>query len=288
MKRNAALSALLLLIVCAAFGADAARRSSKANDTGPLPPPPAQGVPGQRQVLVEFQLARVQGDVSGETSLTDNLGVLLLGLVKGDTSSETLLADNVLENVEGEQRNATRGPFTFFVTANLHLGGRGLLEKGVRLEANDTTWTWDGKPNPPAGKRVTVVCAPRVLVIAGESFKIEVGSVTPVQYFEKRPDGLFELRTADEVAGLILSGTPQTTQSGRIILRDLSIQLRTVEGRAPIEGVFLDVGKPQVKLRGHKTTLALKPDRYYGAMVSIEGEGFFILRLRAKLVESAL
>jgi len=83
---------------------------------------------------------------------------------------------------------------------------------------------------------------------------------------ERRPDGLFELkeitfRDAAKMPGLSLSAKLDREGEDRIVIRDLSLQLRTVGKRKPIEGVGLDVGEPVLPVREQTVTIAVRPGR---------------------------
>jgi len=206
------------------------------------------------QALLTLQVFRVRGDIVGETSLTDNLW----------------------EGIKGEDLEAIKGPFSFFTLANLTVAG-------VKLRASQTRWSWDGKDQPDSGTRVELFAQPRLMVALGESFEIEIGSQQPIEYFEKRSDGLFELKTIHEQTGLALTATVEAGEAGRLAVRNLTITLRSIEKRKPIEGVSLDVGEPTIKTREYKISIAVKPGQYYGIQLATEGYGFLILRLRADL-----
>lgn len=67
---------------------------------------------------------RVAGDISGDTSLTDDI---FEGLPRPDP--------------------LTKSPYTIFTLAKLTVGG-------VKLEADVDGWKWDGQEEPPPGRRV--------------------------------------------------------------------------------------------------------------------------------------
>ena len=209
----------------------------------------------QDQALLELQFCRVSGDISGETSLTDNLW----------------------EGIQGEKVEAVKGPFVFFTLANLTVAG-------VKLKADENGWTWDGQDRPATGKKVELIASPRVMVAMPNTFVISVGSPQPVQYFEKRADGLFELKTTQEEVGLRISARVEKGEAERIVLRDLTIGLRSIEKRKAIEGVQLDVGQPIVETREQKITVAVKPGRLYGIELLSEGYGCLLMRLRVDSV----
>lgn len=248
---------------------------SQAEPVAPVPPPGAElpktlaavppapvrvnlpeGVPpDQKQVMVSLEMYRIRGDISGNTSLTENLW-------QGVRSSPK----------PGEE------PFSFFTLADLKVAG-------VELKADEKGWTWDGNSKPPEGAKVDQLASPRVLVLMGQSFEISIGSQQPIQYFEKRADGLFELKTVPEPTGFSFSGKVSEGGNDDLIVADLDFGLSSIQKRQPIEGVTLDVGLPVIDKQEFSTKLAVKPSQYYGMQLSTQGQGFLILRLRLDAVE---
>jgi hypothetical protein len=199
--------------------------------------------------------------------------------VKGDISGETLLTDNIWEKIESEKAEAKKGP-TFFTLATFTVGR---LFNKVKFVANDKGWTWDGRDKLPESRKdgpMEMLSAPKVLVNSGQTFQIMIGADVPVQYFEKQPDGRFEVKTFLEPTGLGTSATVELAGTGRVVLRDLTVQTRTIEERQRIENVTLDVGRPFIKTREAKTTISVEPGRDYGMMLTPEGYGCMIVRIR--------
>jgi hypothetical protein len=195
---------------------------------------------------LQVQLFRVSGDISGTTSLTDN----------------------IWEGVETSSR------FNLFTLADLNVAG-------VKLKADASEWLWNGgKVAPPSGS-VQTIGQPTITAVMGEPFTIEVSSDTPIEYLEKRADGLFELKRLDEKAGFSISATFEPGESSRIVIKDFKISLRSIARRVPIEGVTLDVGRPVVETWEQRTTLAVKPGMDYGMQIASQGYGSLILRFKA-------
>jgi len=217
----------------------------------------------ETQVLLKFSLYRVKGDISGETSLTDN----------------------IWEGIEGGTVEAKKGPWTFFTLANLTIGR---LFSKVKFVANEKGWTWDGRDKLPEDRKdgaVEMLTAPMVIVIPGQRFQIWVGAEVPVQYFQKQADGRFELKTFLEPTGLGTSATVELAGAGRVVLRDLVVQTRTIEERERIANVTLDVGRPFIKTREAITTICIQTGRDYGMILNLEGYGSMIIRLRVEVVK---
>ncbi len=230
-----------------------------------VPPPiPASTAPSPgdtNQVMVEFQVYRVQANI---TITTESLIKAVSSAVGGDRGTSP----------------STGGRRAFVFTS-------GVLDvAGIELRADENGWTWDGKPSPPDSKKVVLLSSPKVIALSGTAFEIWVGSEQPIQYFEKLPDGRFELKTMPGKTGLGLSGTVESAQPGQVILRDLTILLRSIESRVPIEGVDLDVGQPIVASRECKASIALSPGRDCGILLQTERYGTLIVRVRVTPVNS--
>jgi len=205
-------------------------------------------------MLLDVEIFRIDGDIGGEMSLTEDIRA-------------------------GGGEEPRKGGCSFFTVPKLVLAG-------VKLEAGPKGWTWDGVDRPPAGGRIEVLSRPRVAVLPSQTFQVLISSDGPIQYFERRPDGLFELkeitfRDASKMPGLSLSAKLDREGEDRIVIRDLSLQLRTVGKRKPIEGVGLDVGEPVLSVREQTVTIAVRPGRDYGILCSSEGMGGILMRVRA-------
>jgi len=154
---------------------------------------------------------------------------------------------------------------------------------GLQFQADQTGWTWDGKDEPPPGSRVEKVVSPTVMVDMPQEFTVEVGTQDPIQYFQKRQDDLYELRSVHLRTGLSIASKVEKGASGRILLRDLSIGTRLLERRKPVAGVALDVGEPLLSTKEHRVSIALKPGHDYGFLLLSDGMGALVGRLRLEL-----
>ncbi len=88
------------------------------------------------------------------------------------------LTENLWTGIDDNKLAAKRDPFSFFTLAKLAIAG-------VRLQADQNGWKWDGKNEPPSGSRVEQIAAPRILLVMPNTFCIQVGSDVPIQYFRK-------------------------------------------------------------------------------------------------------
>ena len=201
-------------------------------------------------------LYRVAGDISGDTSLTDDI---FEGLSRPDP--------------------LTKSPYTIFTLAKLTVGG-------VKLEADVDGWKWDGQEEPPPGRRVQRIAKPSIKSkVPGESVWMKVDSADPIQYFRKRDDGLFDLRVAPDNVGLTISTAVEQGASKRLVLRDFNILTTFVEKRMPIEAVNLDVGEPILSRVEDKVTVALKPGLNYGILLTSKNNGVLLVRLQIDMTD---
>jgi hypothetical protein len=213
------------------------------------------------QIRIDLQICKVRDNISGKTSLTDD----------------------IWEGIDRPaNRQASQEPFSFFVTAEELIGK-------VKFSASHEAWTWDGKDIPPSDGPIQLVAAPGIISQVGNAYALSIQSPMPVEYFTKREDGLFERHEAKDVfTGLSITAKPEEGPSNRIILRDFSIDLSWVSKRKPIEGVTMDVGEPIVDRQLLRTTMSLLPDKYYGIWVRTDHQGMMLFRIKVKRVNMSV
>jgi hypothetical protein len=224
-------------------------------------------------VVVAF-LGYVQ-TIAADQENTKSVATLKIALyrVVGDISGDTSLTDDIFEGLARPDPRA-KSPYSIFTLAKLTLGG-------VKLEADAAGWTWDGQDELPAGRRVQRIAKPSIKSkVPGESVWMKVDSADPIQYFHKRDDGLFDLRVAPDNVGLTISTAVEQGASKRLVLRDFNILTTFVEKRMPIEAVNLDVGEPILSRVEDKTTVALKPGLNYGILLTSKNNGVLLVRLQ--------
>jgi hypothetical protein len=169
---------------------------------------------------------------------------------------------------------------------------RGTLELGKdRLAFKDGGCFWNEKEIPidepeklkPDGKAIRLVYAPRLEMDEHDDREVEIRSEQPIQYFEKREDGLFELKQIKLATGLdIKIGAKEEEDEGYIVLEDIEMTLRTVARREKVPGVNLAVGKPILGEQEYDFFFRVRPGKDYGIVISPErGQGGLLIRLRA-------
>lgn len=119
--------------------------------------------------------------------------------------------------------------------------------------------------------------------------EFNIRSEQPVQYFEKRKDGLFELKEVKLPMGLDIEITEpeEEEEKGYILLTDIVMTLRTVQTRKKIEGVNLSVGEPVLGEQKYVFFFRVRPGKDYGILIRPErGMGALLIRLRATSMAS--
>ena len=175
---------------------------------------------------------------------------------------------------------------------------RGWFELGEdRLEFKDGRWLWKERPLPIGAKervslpedKITIVYQPLVVEMEEHSSRtVTIGSQQPIQYFEKREDGLFELKEIELPTGLDMKiEAVEEEDRGYIRLTDIVMTMRLVESRETIEGVNLPVGRPILGEKKYTFYFRLRPGKDYGVLIRPQfGQAGLLLRLRASSVAS--
>ncbi len=112
-----------------------------------------------------------------------------------------------------------------------------------------------------AHTEVDILSRPQVRTLMGQSASIQVGALPPrVQYLVRTGAKSFELREAAGVAPLGIT-IHLTARPGddpeQVEISPLKISTTTLDGREPIPGLDLDVGKPIVSTRTLETSITL-------------------------------
>lgn len=213
-----------------------------------------------KTVVVALDIYRVNGSFAGSTSLTD-------GIWQG------------IDSPTAEEKKE----FTYFTEADVEV-------VGLRLKAKETGWLWDGKEGPDKTDKVEIVAAPQVKsVVDGSRIEIRIGGKSVgfrgdlsgwregLRYFEKHPGGIYFLKEGMAELGLRVAMNLEEGEGGRIVLRDLNLEFRSLE---PVDTDLFNKDVVIVTKRESTTTVSLLPEKYYGLLIRTEGEGLMIVRLR--------
>ena len=161
-----------------------------------------------------------------------------------------------------------------------------------RLKFKDGRCFWNEKKIPIAGpeefklptERIRLIYAPVVEMEEHDDRTVEIRSKQPIQYFQKREDGLYELKDVQLNTGLDIEITEAVEEEdkGFIRLTDLLMTMRSIEKRERIPGVNLSVGKPVLGEQKYEMYFRLRPGKDYGILIKPErGQGGLLVRLRA-------
>jgi len=175
---------------------------------------------------------------------------------------------------------------------------RGQFEVGKnKLEFKDGRCFWNNKKMPISGRLdlklpadlIRLIYSPDIVMKEHGSRKYKIESMQPIQYFERREDGLFELKEVELATGLDIEITEATEDEnkGYIELEDLVMTMRSVVKRKKIEGVSLPVGLPVLAEEEYDFYFRVRPGKDYGILIRPgRGHGGLLIRLRASSTAS--
>jgi hypothetical protein len=222
---------------------------------------------GNNRIRVEFQILRLAGDVPSKTSVEEPIWT----------------TDDVPEKLKNKVVVFSKGWFK-------------LGEK--RLEFKDGTCFFDKKEIPLAGPEKVklpedmIIMFDRPVVIETDEHsggEMSIESTQPIQYFERRSDGLYKLKEMELRTGLYFNITEAVEEEdkGYIRLTDIEMTMRSVGSREKVEGVNLPVGRPILSEEQYVFYFRVRPGKDYGILINPEqGQGGLLLRLRASSTRS--
>jgi hypothetical protein len=124
--------------------------------------------------------------------------------------------------------------------------------------ADEVADPWDDALKEPG---VTVLAAPKLAVVARHSAVVQLQSQQIFTYLEPLGEGTFKAKHTDPMElgmKFVLGVQPIEADERFVELSPLEIQLAVLDGREPVDGLDLDVGKPIVATRSLKTTAKMK------------------------------
>lgn len=108
---------------------------------------------------------------------------------------------------------------------------------------------------------VDILSRPQIRALLGQSAKVHIGAEQPrISYLVRTGTKSFEVRESagESPLGLTIDLTARAVDdSDKIEISPLSISTTTLDGREPVPGLDLDVGKPIVSTRTLKTSMTL-------------------------------
>ena len=268
----------------------------------PVPPLPAEITPAppaasiETYNLVETLIYQIRGSITGQTSLTEDIG---------------------LRDPQGRPAAVTNGIQVFDIAdltiagAQYHLGPDGdtwtlpdtspglfpgLMSRPVPGSASTSQ---DGQAEPeaadaeastvlgasvrhqpwlPAG--VDIVVGPSIASPAGQESGIVVGQSGTFQYFERLESGLFELHETQLPTQVVLTSIVKPNADGSLQLDPYKIVFSTVKSRQPVEGVDLNIGRPIVSQDTLIQSMRIQPGRPYGLLWNSGTNGQILIVLK--------
>jgi hypothetical protein len=262
---------------------------------------PIQGL-GEESISVQFQIFRVTGTLSGDTSLEEDVwagseppGAELKKAVTIFTRGHFRLGENVLEMKEsgwlwnGAPLESDSSLKDISSEGQLTLKGK----PSVSVKDNDTFISAEKMEYVASENEsespIRLISAPKILVRSGDAAELQIISKQKIEYFEQREDGLFELKKLQEPTGLKMGIRAEREGQNKIRIKYLTFSLRSVEEREPIPNVTLPVGRPILQSREYKVDIEVTPGKDYGFLLHPgQGQGVLIIRLRLGLVTESL
>ena len=226
---------------------------------------PVAGLCSDDAITVQCQIFRIIKSLSGNTAI----------------NAKTLSLE--FKETDGPTNNLSSSKFlTGFTEGHFKLG------EDI-LEINKDGWFWNKTPlgfsnsntlTFPENK-IRCIIPPVFTTSPGKASTISVVSEQRIEYFEKRDDNLFELRTSDETTGLEISMIIKEGADDSYILSDLIFSLKSVEKREQIPDVTLPVGRPILETRNYCINAIVARSKDCGFILHPgDGQGLLIVRLQ--------
>ncbi len=141
---------------------------------------------------------------------------------------------------------------------------------------------WSGR-SEPAIRSIVRLASSTLIAREGQYAEIRVGDSTPIQYFEplKTEAGVaFRLRTSDEKTGFTASVIVSSLEDPQEVDVQLSVSVGIVGERSPLDGVFLNVGKPSVVRSEHSDTHRTPLGKWASLLGSADTNSALLLLLK--------
>ena len=227
---------------------------------------PSAGAEDKNQIRVQCQFFKFYGNLTGTTSAKEKIWTT------------------------DEPPKKLKNRVTVFSEAELDVGANKLEFKEGRCFWNKTEVPIADprKLNLPED-RIRWIDSPEIVLYEHSSGSFNLASKQPIQYFERREDGLFELKEIQLPTGLDIEITDadESEKHGYIDLTDIIITMRSVERREEIKGVNLSVGRPVLGEEKYVFWFRLRPGKDYGILIRPEhGLGGLLIRLRVSSTRS--
>lgn len=179
--------------------------------------------------------------------------------------------------------DAQRSPIHFF-------GNASFKTKHFSFQIDDGEIRWLG-PQPadpvasvesgthqtgqPDARYVTTIAEPTLLTSTGEQAQIKI--VQAVQWFERRDNGTFVLRSTDAGCTISCTATPQDSEYVRV---DWESRVKCLSDREQIPDVQLPIGAPILSTDALNMSNLVKTGTWYGILNSTNETGFMLNLIR--------
>lgn len=253
------------------------------------PSPPVETAPradpaAQRAVSVPVRSvpARTKSEVVVPAPVHTTYEVPVFTTDVQEVSDQILMQLVVVELHGNAERALQAADFHELPGGHRYLSTRGRMQtvalqrvrsvaKGHRF-GGDSTWFAEQLEMMKACAEVEVLSRPQVKALLGQPAQIQVGKELPqMAYLVRTGKKTFELRevVAKPTLGLTISLTAQSVADDpdQIEISPLAISTTTLDGREPIPGVDLDVGKPIFSTRKLETSMTLTDGGPTGAIM---------------------
>lgn len=180
-----------------------------------------------------------------------------------------------------------KNSITLFERASFAFGPDTLAVNTDVMTWNRQRLNFDGKDKSRGVTEglVKLISSTEVDLQRGKTGSVFIAAKQPFEYFQRREDGLFELREIELPAGLDLEVKPREDTDKSILLPNVTIRLRTVTERQPIPGVKLPVGRPVLQTEEFKLSLKVQDKGFYWIQVKPQnGDGSLLICLQARYI----
>lgn len=176
---------------------------------------------------------------------------------------------------------------TLFTRAAFKFGSDTLSVNGKTMNWNKERLNFDGKDKATGvtDGLIKLIYSTEVDLQRGKTGSVFIAAKQPFEYFDRRDDGLYELKEVELPAGLDLEVKPKEQDDKSILLSNVTIRLRAITERETIPGVKLPVGRPVLQTEEFKLSLKVKEKGIYWIQVKPQnGDGSMLISLEAQYI----
>lgn len=156
----------------------------------------------------------------------------------------------------------------------------------VVMEGDTLTWNGESKIEHPNIKRLA---SPTIVNIEGQPASMTISDNTALQYFERKEDGSFTLKSLgvdESKPGIRVDLSAKHDEaSNDVYIVDFHFKITIVEKREEIEGVQLNVGKPVLFTAEAQGRIGAREGEWvcYRTQVPSRGHVYLFMRITEKV-----